>query len=170
MSTATEPKGGPQSSNGTRAPPADAAGDAVAATGVQAGVPTVAPAATPSALPAYMLDETGLAFDLQPGDTTAPVIRLLQTKKPRRGDFGAVPAGHFVNTNTGEDLGAVLHVAVLGVLRSRAAAARRDPGGHDNRRPTRVGLDAPGRVRGHSRQAPGSRGRRPGRAVGPAGR
>ena len=81
--------------------------------------PAIAVATPPEPIPTYMLDDPDLAYDFAPGETTAPVIRLLQTKKPQKGDFNSVPAGHFVNMNTGEDLGSCLHVSVLGVLRTR---------------------------------------------------
>ena len=100
--------------------------DPVAATPTPAAA---APAATalaatpPAGLTAFPeFDPADFNYDVDGEGVTVPRIRLLQ---PTRFDerFNGVDSGHFVNVATGEDLGTVLRVVVLGVQQSRARFA-----------------------------------------------
>ena len=80
----------------------------------------------PAPLPAF--DPADYNYDVDGEGVTVPRIRLLQ---PTRFDerFNGVDSGHFVNVATGEDLGTVLRVVVLGVQQSRARFADVKVGG-----------------------------------------
>ena len=85
-----------------------------------------APAAGLTAIPEF--DPADFTYDVDGEGVTVPRIRLLQ---PTRFDerFNGVDSGHFVNVATGEDLGTVLRVVVLGVQQSRARFADVKVGG-----------------------------------------